>query len=47
MLKQKDVRRLKISEMKFMKCIVMYHSLDHRKNEDAGADQKVTFMNVF
>jgi hypothetical protein len=33
--KQRDIRRLKIAEMKFMILIAGYNLLDHRKNKDS------------
>jgi hypothetical protein len=33
-LKQREIRRLKTAEMKFMRCTVGYNLLDPRRNEN-------------
>jgi hypothetical protein len=39
-LKQRDVRRLKTAEMKFMRRTTGYSLLDHRRNEDIFEELK-------
>jgi hypothetical protein len=40
-LKQRDIRRLKTAEMKFMKHTAGYSLLDHTRNEDILEELKV------
>jgi prophage antirepressor-like protein len=40
-LKQRDIRRLKTEEMKFMRLAAVCSLLDHRRNENVLEDLKV------